>query len=269
MTATSSSAPVLVTGGTGTLGSHVVPLLRAHGLTLRVLSRSPRTDSDGVTYVRGDLVTGEGVAEAVRGVRTVVHLAGGPKGDDTAARNLAEAAAGAGVTHLVYISVIGVDTMPLAWFRTMRRAEEAVTTSGVPYSVLRAAQFHDLVLKMAAGMARLPVVPAPGGLRFEPVDAREVAARLVELALGEPAGLVPDLAGPRVYDLAELVRGYLAVTGRRRPLLPLRMPGKAGRAYRAGDNLVSDGAERGRRSWEEFLAERVAAPAGSPVRPRG
>lgn len=231
-----SSAPVLVTGGTGTLGSHVVPLLRADGLTLRVLSRSPRTDTEGITYVRGDLVTGEGVAEA-------------------------------GVEHLVYVSVIGVDTMPLAWFRTLRRAEEAVTTSGVPYSVLRAAQFHDLVLKTVAAMTRLPVVPAPGGLRFEPVDAREVAARLVELALGAPAGRVPDLAGPRVYDLAELVRGYLAATGRRRPLLPVRVPGKAGRAYRAGDNLALDGAERGRRSWEEFLAERVAAPAGSPVRP--
>ncbi|WP_239934802.1 SDR family oxidoreductase [Streptomyces sp. CBG31] len=266
---TATSAPVLVTGGTGTLGSHVVPLLRAHGLTLRLLSRTPRTDTEGITHVQGDLVTGEGVAEAVRGMRTVVHLAGGPKGDDTAARNLAAAAAEAGVTHLVYISVIGVDTMPLAWFRTLRRAEEAVTTSGVPYSVLRAAQFHDLVLKMAAGMTRLPVVPAPGGLRFEPVDAREVAARLVELTLGAPAGLVPDLAGPCVYDLAELVRGYLAASGRCRPLLPLRMPGKAGRAYRAGENLALDGAGRGRRSWEEFLAERVAAPAGSPVRPVG
>nr|WP_242548307.1 NAD(P)H-binding protein [Streptomyces sp. SCA2-2] len=246
-----------------------VPLLRAHGLTLRVLSRSPRADFDGVTHVRGALVTGEGVAEAVRGVRTVVHLAGGPKGDDTAARSLAEAAVRAGITRLVYVSVIGVDTMPLAWFRTLGRAEEAVTTSGVPYSVLRAAQFHDLVLKMAAGMARLPVVPAPGGPRFEPVDVREVVARLVEPALGEPAGQVPDLAGPRVYDLGELVRGYLAVTGRRRPLLPLRVPGRAGRAYRAGENLAPEGVERGRRSWEEFLAERVAAPAGSPVRPRG
>ncbi|MGW8948214.1 SDR family oxidoreductase [Streptomyces koyangensis] len=97
-----------------------------------MLSRSPRADFDGVTHVRGALVTGEGVARAVRGVRTVVHLAGGPKGDDTAARSLAEAAVRAGVTHLVYVSVIGVDTMPLAWFRTLGRAEEAVTTSGVP-----------------------------------------------------------------------------------------------------------------------------------------
>ncbi|QUW81148.1 hypothetical protein HEP84_24655 [Streptomyces sp. RLB1-33] len=70
-----------------------------------------------------------------------------------------------------------------------------------------------------------------------------------------PRGAIADLAGPTVYGLGDLVRGYLDAHGRRRPLLPLRMPGKAGRAYRAGDNL-SD-ADTGKRTWERFLAERV------------
>jgi hypothetical protein len=83
-----------------------------------------------------------------------------------------------------------------------------------------------------------------------------VAARLVALALGQPAGLVPDLAGPCVYGLVELARDYLHATNRRRLILPVRMPGGAFRAIRAGANLAPDRAV-GRRTWEEFLAERV------------
>jgi uncharacterized protein YbjT (DUF2867 family) len=106
-------------------------------------------------------------------------------------------------------------------------------------------------------MAKLPVIPVPGGLRFQPVDSREVAARLVELALDKPAGRVPDLAGPKVYVMAELIRGYLQSSGKRRLLMPVRLPGKAGRAYRAGDNLTLHGATIGTRTWEDFLTERV------------
>src|SRR5207249_9230036 len=114
----------------------------------------------------------------------------------------------------------------------------------------------------ARQMARLPVIPVPAGFRFQPVDAGDVAARLVELALGPPAGLVPDLAGPRVYGLAELLRGYLRARRKHRPIVPVRVPGKAARAIRAGANLAPDRAV-GRRTWEEFLAERVRSSSDS------
>ncbi|MBP0449897.1 NAD(P)H-binding protein [Kitasatospora sp. RG8] len=253
-----TNAPILVTGGTGTLGGHVLPLLRAAGRDVRVLTRTARPAGDGVAYVTGDLLKDEGIDEALDGVTTVLHLAGGAKGDDVATRNLVRAARRVGVEHLVYISVIGADRLPIGYFRAKLGAEQAVADSGVPYTTLRAAQFHDLALKVAAGMARLPVVPAPGGIRWQPVDAREVAARLVELALDAPAGHVPDLAGPKVYPMGELVRGYLKARGKSRPMLPVRVPGKVGRAYRAGDNLTLAGAETGQRTWEAFLAERAA-----------
>ncbi|MFE0020624.1 SDR family oxidoreductase [Amycolatopsis sp. NPDC059021] len=255
------TSTILITGGTGTLGRLVVPLLREAGQRVRVLSRSSRAAEDGIEYVTGDLVKDEGVEAAVAGASIVLHLAGGPKGDDVATRNLARAAAAAGVRHLVYISVIGADRVPLAWMRSKLAAERAVSESGVPWTTVRAAQFHDLALKMVAGMAKLPVVPKPGGLRLQPVEARDVAERLVELALGEPAGLVPDLAGPAVYGMDELVRGYLAAQGKRRPMLPVRIPGKVGRAYRAGGNLTLEGADRGTGTWEDFLARRALATA--------
>ncbi|MYS94068.1 MULTISPECIES: SDR family oxidoreductase [Streptomyces] len=251
------TSPILVTGGTGTLGRHVVPLLRASGHDVRILTRHPRPATDGVEYVTGDLLKGEGVETAVDGVETVLHLAGGPKGDDEATRTLVRAASPAGVRHLVHISVVGADRVPLAWMRTKLESERAVAGSGIPWTILRAAQFHDLALTVVEKMTKLPVFPVPGGLRLQPVDSREVAARLADLTLGAPAGLVPDLTGPRVHDLAALARPYLRHSGRRRPMLPVRIPGKAGRAYRAGANLTLEGAEAGKRTWEEFLAEKL------------
>jgi uncharacterized protein YbjT (DUF2867 family) len=122
---------------------------------------------------------------------------------------------------------------------------------------VRAAQFHDFALKTVQAMAKLPVMPLPGGVRFQPVDARDVAERLVELALGEPAGLVPDLVGPKVYSLGELARNYLRAKGKHRLSMPIRVPGKVGKVYRAGGNLTLTGATIGTRTWEDFLAEHI------------
>ena len=250
-------AKIFVTGGTGTLGSHTVPLLRAAGYELRILSRKPQEDTDGIEYVTGDLLTAEGLEQALTGVETVLHMAGAQKGDDVATRNLARSAARVGVRHLVYISVIGADKVPVGWLRMKARAEQAVEESGVPYTILRAAQFHDLTLKAVRVMAKLPVVPNPGGLRFQPVDARDVAARLVELVAGPPAGLTADIAGPEVIAMGDLVRSYVKATGKHRMLMPVRIPGKAGKAYRAGDNLTLDGALVASGSWSDFLAAHV------------
>ncbi|GLZ80788.1 NmrA family transcriptional regulator [Actinorhabdospora filicis] len=245
---------VLVTGGTGTLGKQVLPRLAAAGAKIRVLSRTAKPGADRVAC---DLTTGEGLAEAMRGIDTVLHLAGGQKGDDVAAANLVRAAEEAGVGHIVHISVIGADTMPISWFKMKLAAEDAIRDSKIPHTILRAAQFHDLVFTIAEKMTKMPLVPAPGGLRFQPVASEDVAARLVELTVGEPQGLVDDIAGPRVYDMRELLRGFLAARGKKRPLLPVRMPGKVGRAYRAGDNLSLERVRTGAGTWEDFLAARL------------
>jgi uncharacterized protein YbjT (DUF2867 family) len=248
---------ILVTGGTGTLGRQVVPLVQAAGWKVRVLSRHARDGGDGVDYVAADLLEGAGIDEALDGIEVVVHLAGGPKGDDVGTRNLVRAAERSGVRHLVHISVTAVDQLPLTYFKSKLGAELAVRESSVPWTVLRAAQFHDFVLKAVRAMAKLPVLPVPGGVRFQPVDARDVAARLVELALGEPAGLVPDLVGPKVYGLGELARDYLRATGKHRLSLPIHVPGKAGKVYRAGGNLTLSGADTGTHTWEDFLSAQV------------
>lgn len=260
------TAPILLTGGTGTLGRLLLPLLRDAGRPVRVLTRHrPAGGGDGADYVTGDLATGDGVADAVRGAETIVHCAGSARGDEDKARNLVREAVRAGAKHLVYISVVGAERVPVTsavdramfgYFAAKRAAEVVVAGSGIPWTTLRASQFHELTLATVRQMAKLPVIPVPAGVRFQPVDGADVAARMAELALGEPAGLVPDLAGPRVYGMGELVRSYLRATGKRRLLVPLRLGGGAYRAVRAGANLAPDHAT-GRRTWEQFLAEHV------------
>jgi uncharacterized protein YbjT (DUF2867 family) len=266
----------LVTGGTGTLGRLVVPQLVQAGGKVRVLSRHPRSAAgegaaEEIEFMVGDLDTGQGIDAAVAGAEVIVHCAGGRKGDGDKARTLVRAASraeglkGAGPPHLVNISVTGADRVPqdgrldrtmFGYFGMKLEAEQVIAGSGLPWTTLRATQFYDLLLMVARAMARLPVIPAPSGVRFQPVDAGEVAARLAELALGPPSGLVPDLAGPRIYPMAELVRGYLRAAGKRRPVVPVPLPGRAARAVRDGANLAPERAV-GRRTWEEFLAERV------------
>jgi uncharacterized protein YbjT (DUF2867 family) len=262
-------SPILVTGGTGTLGRLVVRRLREAGFEVRVLSRSSRETEDGIEYVTGDLANGKGIEAAVDGVGTIMHLAGSAKGDEDKARNLVRAASRGtlGAQHLVYISVVGAERIPVVsgvdrnmfgYFAAKRAAERIVEDSGLPWTILRATQFHDLMLTVAQMLAKLPVVPLPAGFRVQPVEADEVAARLVELTLGGPAGLVPDMGGPRVYSAAELLRIYLrASKRRRRPIVPLWLPGKAARAFRNGANLAPERAV-GQRSWEQFLADRVS-----------
>jgi uncharacterized protein YbjT (DUF2867 family) len=259
--------PILVTGGSGTLGRLVVSRLSDAGRQVRVLSRTTPQLGPDIEVATGDLMTGDGVGLAVSGVETVVHCAGTAKDDDAKALTLTRAAAAAGVRHLVFISVVGADRVPVrsaidramfGYFASKRAAEEVVEASGVPFTTLRATQFHELSLTTSAAMARLPVIPVPSGMRFQPVAAAEVADRMVELTLEGPAGLVDDVAGPRVYAMHEMLRSYLRATHRRRVLVPVRLPGRAAAALRSGVNLAPDRAV-GRQTWEDFLVTRVEA----------
>jgi uncharacterized protein YbjT (DUF2867 family) len=257
---------ILVTGGTGTLGRHVTRRLSKIGRDVRVLTRQTGKHEDRVRFITGDLLTGVGIDAAVEGVATIIHCAGSNKGDEVAALNLVHAAVRAGRPYLVYISVVGVERIPVSgridrmmfsYFDMKRKAEQVIAGSGLPWTTIRATQFHDLIFMVVEALAKLPIVPIPSRVAFQPVDSDEVAARLVELALGQPSGLVSDIAGPRVYGIDKLILEYLERTHRRRVLLPLWLPGEAARALRDGANLAPEHAF-GTRTWEEFLKDRLS-----------
>ncbi len=247
------TSPVLVTGGTGRLGRLVVWRLRDADCDVRVLTRRSSQAAGGIRFLSGDLTTGEGIEAAVDGVAVIVHCATSSKGDAGATRNLVRAAARAGAPHLVYVSIVGIDHIS-SWGYPMAKlqAERIVADSGLPWTILRVTQFYDYILTGVRKLAKLPVVPVPAGFRVQPIDPDEVAARLVELTLGEPAGRVPDMAGPQVTSWADLLREYLRASHRHRWVVPVRIPGT--RAVRAGGLLPRPGHAVGRRTWEQFLA---------------
>lgn len=255
---------VLVTGGTGGLGRRVVARLRSAGHEVRVLSRRGHQSQSGIEYVVGDLVSNQGVGAAVAGASVVVHCAGvGKIKEDTAqAQNLVSAARRSGVRHLVSVSVVGAERIPVrsaldrsmfAYFASQRAKEVVIEGSGLPWTNLRASQFYDgFILVMLRGLAKMPIVPLPAETRFQPVEADEVAGALVELASGAPAGQTPDFAGPQIHDAEYLLRSYLQSIGKSRPIVRVKIPGAAAAAIRAGANLAPDRAV-GTRTWVDFL----------------
>lgn len=256
--------PILVTGGTGTLGRAVVERLVAAAHEVRVLSRrpGPATEVAPYTWMTGDLRTGEGIDPAVAGADSIVHCASGPRGDVEAARNLIAAAQRAGNPHLIYISIVGVDRVPLGYYRAKFDVERLIEDSGLSWTILRTTQFHDLILRGCTKLARLPVMLVPADTSFQPIDVREVADRLIELATAPPAGRVPDMGGPEVRSTRDLARSYLHASGQYRPVLPVRIPGAVFAAYRAGNHLAPDRAV-GCLTFQEFLAERIVSARAS------
>lgn len=257
---------ILVTGAGGTLGRLLIPILTERGCDVRALSRRARRGSPGGTgsfaWAVGDLTTGAGLDEAVEGADAIVHAAsntrGQGRGDTGAAWRLLEAAKRGGRRpHLVYISIVGADRHPFGYYRTKFEVEQTIEGSGLPHTIQRTTQWFQLLDGYLTLAAKSPVLPVPSA-PFQPLDAREAAGRLADLALGEPLGHAEDLGGPELLDAGEIARAYLRATGKRRLVLPFRVPGRAGRAFRAGAHTCLE-SRRGKRTWAEYLAAEYGA----------
>ncbi|MCP2245111.1 SDR family oxidoreductase [Lentzea aerocolonigenes] len=221
----------VVTGGTGSLGRHVVAALPG----ARPVSRSTGTD----------LLRGKGLG-ALR-ADVVVHCATSFRHEVAMAR----AVLAARPAHLVYISIVGCNEVPLPYYKQKHATERLIISSGVPHTVLRATQFHSLLRRMFDSASKLPLMPVPG-FRFQPIDEAEVGLELAALAQAAPAGIAPEMGGPEVREAVDFARSYLAATGKTRKLLPVKVPGATYRAYRAGGNLTPDRAV-GKRTFEDYL----------------
>jgi uncharacterized protein YbjT (DUF2867 family) len=246
---------VAVVGGTGTLGAPVVADLARRGEAVRVLSRTPRAVHAGAEHRPIDLTTGEGLAEALAGVDTVIDAANSQRGakqtlvEGTA--RLLEAAAAAGVRHHLAISIVGVDRVPMSYYKVKLEQEAAIEAGPLSWTILRATQFHQLLDGWFAGAARFGVRPT-GNVKLQPIEPGVVAARLADAALAFPAGHLPDIAGPKVATLGELGGAWARARGKRR--LPLRVPawGRIGRGLAAGA-LCDEGAAAPGEDFEEWL----------------
>ncbi len=257
---------IAIAGGTGTLGRHLTAELCSRGHEVRVLSRS-------APQYRVNLITGAGLGPALEGCDVVVDasnnnsrkaaqvLAGGT-------RRLLAAEQAAGVGHHVCVSIVGCDQVPLGYFRVKTDQENLVAQGPVPWTIVRATQFHELVAQAFEAAARWQVLPAPRGL-LQPVAAAEVARYLAGLAERPPRRERAVVAGPEVSELRTLARTWRSVTGRRLALLPVYVPGQAGRALRGGALTTGHAGHRGSVSfsaWLEAGAGAALTARGGPVR---
>lgn len=250
---------LLVTGGAGHLGRLVVKRLSAAGYRVRGMSRrvSPGEGWPGAEWKQADLKTGAGVAEAVQGMDVVVHLAavGNSMVDFEGTRHVVEAAREAGVSHLVFISIVGIDRVPWGGGKAKLASEDLIERSGIPWSILRATQFHYGIDLMLNFLTKLPLVAlVPTDFPLQPVDEDEVAQRLVEIVQAGPSGRLPDMGGPQVYTTGELARIWLRQRGMQRAIVPLWLPGKMARALRQGGNTCPQQAT-GTITWQTWLQQ--------------
>jgi uncharacterized protein YbjT (DUF2867 family) len=256
-------ASVFVTGATGVLGSAVCRLLLAGGHTPRVLSRRLQsTVPAGVELIVGDLGQGIGLADALAKVDAIIHCASDAKRaqatDVEGTHHLLEAAR-ASAPHLIYPSIVGIDASRYGYYQAKRAAERLIEQGSLPWSILRATQFHALVASLIqsfGGETRDEVV-IPDGMRFQSVDVEEVAAQLVALVERGPAGRVADFGGPEVLPLDAMVAAYLRIRGRSATIRSAPIRGDLYEAFRSGVNLLAIGA-RGIVTWDAWLRRRFA-----------
>jgi uncharacterized protein YbjT (DUF2867 family) len=244
---------VAVAGGTGMVGTLVVAAAWRAGHTTTVLSRS-----HGV-----DLISGSGLADRLAGVDCVVDVANSPGISRTASvsffqaatRNLLRAERDTGVGHHVALSIVGVDRVPSGYYAGKLAQEELIADGPVPWTVLRATQFHEFPSQLLRQLRGPGFLPVPK-MRSATVAAAEVAHRLVEIVeSGIAAGFAPELAGPEVHEMPDLVRQLVRARGSRRPVLGVRIPGRAGAAMASGGLLPRTAAPRGRQTFAQWLSE--------------
>ena len=251
---------ILVTGGTGVLGREVVKGLRHSGHRARVLSRKPGSGDD---WVQGDIASGAGLEHAVMGMDAIVHAASATiqplrlrATDVVGTRRLLAMAREADVRHVVYISIVGIDGVAYPYYRYKVAAEAVVRENIVPWTILRATQFHTLIDAFLSGFSKLPgLMTVPYKWQYQPVDAAEVATRLVAAVTGEPAGMLPDFGGPEVRDFESLAASWLKARNSTKRMVNLWLPFKFSRQFGEGRLLCPDHRD-GNTTFEQHLRKR-------------
>ncbi|KMO82839.1 SDR family oxidoreductase [Mycolicibacterium chlorophenolicum] len=245
---------ITVIGASGQIGSRVVEVLTAAGHD--VVGASKRTGAD--------VLTGEGLADAVAGSAVLVDVTNSPSFEDgpvmdffsRSSANLVKAAADAGVGHYVALSIVGADGLPdSGYMRAKVVQERTVADSGLPYTIVRATQFHEFAEAIVDSLAAGDEIHAPQA-RIQPVAAADVAATVADAAGGAPVNGILDLGGPDKMTFAELARTVLTHRGEHTPVVV--DPGATYFGTRVDDDslVTGAGAVLGDLRFTDWLASR-------------
>lgn len=248
---------ILVTGGTGTLGRKFEEIALEQGLDIRLASRNRPKDLKS-DWCFLDLETGKGLDEALKDVDVIFHAATSPvrkfhEVDYLGTKRLLAACKENKIKHLIYPSIVGIDEIPMKYYKCKLQVESIIKSSGVPFTILRATQFHNLIDSLFNIFLRYPITILPTKMKFQTIAVEEVAAAFVNLCNDKPLGCLPDIGGPEIMTVKEMHRIWRDSKGKGNKLVPLFLPLPVIKGFVKGYNTNSE-IKSGKISWKDWLA---------------
>ena len=251
----------VIAGATGTVGRHVVNAAVSRGHMVTALSRSSGHD----------ILTGVGLTHALSDADAVIDVTSlmttnarkASRFFTAITQNLHTAELEAGVGHHIGLSIVGIQTIDAGYYAGKLAQERAISSGPVPWSLLRATQFHEFAEQAVQRGSIGPLVAVPKIL-MRPIAASEVGQRLVDVAEGHPGGRLKDLAGPADERLVDLVRRMFNFDRVKRPTLEVALPGKYWRRAASGVLRGADDTARGSITFDQWLRGADHAPVEIP-----
>lgn len=251
---------VLITGGTGTLGQELSKQLLEKGYVVNILTSNKNPEIGYFSnIIQGDLTDPASLTKAMEGSEIIIHCASSPRNaqvvDIEGTKNLLHQIDKAKCQHFIYVSIAGVNKSDYPYYQAKYTVEKLIQQSGIPYSILRATQFHDLVLyriiqAFDKGMGKPIQIPA--NMRFQSIDKTDVASAITDLVMNQPEYAVTTIGGPQVLSLEDMIQTYFAQSGRNDEIEYIEPSLAFHQVFTTGINLYPENALEGI-TWKEFL----------------
>jgi uncharacterized protein YbjT (DUF2867 family) len=248
---------ILVTGSTGQLGSALLNQLKGSEYKVKITSRKKPEDIGTFEWVYSDLFTGEGIEEAVKDVEVIIHAATSPIknsriieviGLEKFLSKLQH------IKHFIYPSIVGIDEIPLKYYKLKYEAEELLKNSSIPYTIVRGTQFHSFVENLLLSKPLFKRYVIPGNIKFQSIDVGEFANHLIDIINKGPQGRTDDFGGPDIMTLREMAELKIKINNETNKVLNISLPGKLYKSFYDGKN-TNFSQKIGKITFEEYLRD--------------
>lgn len=249
---------VLVTGATGQLGLALLKQLKETDYQIKLTSRR-KLENFNFEWVYSDFLTGEGLEEAISDVDVIIHAATSPRKDSdiidvSGLKKLLEMSQD--IKHFIFPSIVGIEDIPMKYYRNKYQAEKLLKNSSVPHTIVRATQFHSFVENLFLSKPLFKRYLVPGNIKFQSVDVDEFAAHLIQMIEEIPKGKIEDFGGPEILILREMAELKIKVNNESNSVVNLSFPGKLYKSFLDGNN-TNEHQKVGKITFEEYLRGRV------------
>jgi uncharacterized protein YbjT (DUF2867 family) len=250
---------ILVTGSTGQLGSTLLKQLKSSDYKVKITSRRKPEGIGNFEWVYSDLSSGEGLEAAIKDVDVIIHAATSPiKNSKMVEVSGFKEFLGKmkHIKHLIYPSIVGIDEIPLKYYKQKYEAEELLKNCSIPHTIVRATQFHNFVENLFISKPLFKRYIVPGNLKFQSVDVCEFASHLIGLVEKNPQGRADDFGGPDIMTLKEMAELKIKINNETNKVLSISLPGKLYQSISEGKNTNSI-RKMGKVTFGEYLSNKI------------